>query len=365
MDDEDPVDIVEDDPIDSPDEAAADEDDNSSIDGGAELVEEDSGDDDPEEDPDDAIDEELGSAEEEEAVSSAEEGEEEEEEEEEEEVEEGEEGEEEEVEEMEEEVEGVEVEVEEIEGEEGAEGGDPAEEDSEEDSDYEEDSEEEDSEDSSEGEEEEDEGDPMDEGADTSCLPPPSKKRRLSHQLSLSLYGLSLSSPADDDPGHDKRYDEPDGCEMEIDEDLPEIYIPNVASGAYDLWVDSLPPNVLFQARISASPSTRLAFPNSKLDQMVRLYYPDYRSFGHFVEAGVVPKLGLETSRNIKSLKLFAKKGDNVLCKTEIKPCDGEEFDKIMADLKKNGLWRMSDGGMKLAGTVKLLVKLNWEDRQF
>lgn len=198
-------------------------------------------------------------------------------------------------------------------------------------------------------------------------LQPPHKKRRLSHTVSLFLYNFF-----DDDDARDGEFapleeeSEPGAQQQqqpEMDPDallLPAPKIPSVATAEYDEYLQTLPPNIIFQARIAQSQLARAMYPGALVGETVRLYYPDHRSFNDLLHEGVLKRLGVETRDAVRTFKLVAKKSGEVVFASEFM-CFEEQWEAALVELRKKGVGRRSEGGLRSADSVRLLVGLDCE----
>lgn len=191
-------------------------------------------------------------------------------------------------------------------------------------------------------------------------LQPPHKKRRLSRTVSLDLYNL-------DEEQHDARGESlaPAVEEMEIQMDPeallpPAPKIPSVITAEYDEYLQALPLNIIFQTRITNSQLTTVMYPAALVGESVRLYYPDHRSFNSLVHDGILRRLGVAQRDAIRTLKLVAKKGGELLFVSEFM-CSEEKWEVALTELRKKGVGKKGEGGPRNADSVRLLVGLDCE----
>ncbi|PUU79566.1 hypothetical protein B9Z19DRAFT_1064183 [Tuber borchii] len=199
---------------------------------------------------------------------------------------------------------------------------------------------------------------------DTSCLEPPRKKRRLTHTVALDLF--DSPRPSSPEPPHEKTpyahgggKGGDDNDEMMLDGILPVAAVPDVISTAYDDYVSALPLNILFQVKVSNSAAAREAFPDALLGHSIRLYYPEYKSFARFMREGIITGLRLESARDVRNIKIVAKKAGEVIAELDILS-DGEVWEKAMRELRKIGIGKHGEGGRKMASSVRLTLGLNY-----
>ncbi|RPA94009.1 hypothetical protein L873DRAFT_1830503 [Choiromyces venosus 120613-1] len=200
---------------------------------------------------------------------------------------------------------------------------------------------------------------------DTSCLEPPRKKRRLTRTVALDLF--DSPRPSSPEPPHQKTpythggsgYGGDDGDGMMLDELLPVAVVPDVVSNAYDDYVSALPLNILFQVKVANNAAARETFPDALLGHSIRLYYPEFKSFSRFMRDGIVPGLRLESARDVRNIKIIAKKAGEVLAELDILS-DGEVWEKAMRELRKVGIGKHGEGGRKMASSVRLVLGLNY-----
>lgn len=192
-------------------------------------------------------------------------------------------------------------------------------------------------------------------------LEPPHKKRRLSLTVSLDLYNL-----------HEKEFEVRDDStlapmveEMEIQMNpealLPAVpKIPSVVTAAYDEYLQALPLNIIFQTRIVKNQLTTLMYPTALVGESVRLYYPDHRSFNSLLHDGILRRLGIPERDAVRTLKLVAKKAGEVVFVSEFM-CFEEQWGTALAELRKKGVGKKGEGGLRNADSVRLLVGLDCE----
>lgn len=190
-------------------------------------------------------------------------------------------------------------------------------------------------------------------------LEPPHKKRRLSRTVSLDLYNLDPDEPRGEHPAPAEEEEE----RMDPSALLPPApRIPSVTSPAYDDYLAALPPNITFQTRIGNSQLATIMYPTALVGESVRLYYPDHRCFNSLLHDGILPRLRVAQRDAIRTLKMVAKKGGEILFVSEFM-CSEEHWERALAELRKKGVGRGSAGGRGLssADSVRLLVGLDCE----
>lgn len=136
--------------------------------------------------------------------------------------------------------------------------------------------------------------------------------------------------------------------------------IPSVASAAYDEYLQSLPLNIIFQARIVTSQLTRTMYPSALIGETVRLYYPDHKSFNNLLHDGILRRLGVTTRDAVRTFKLVAKKSGEVVFESEFM-CFEEQWEAALSELRKKGVGKKGEGGLRSADNVRLLVGLDCE----
>jgi hypothetical protein len=188
---------------------------------------------------------------------------------------------------------------------------------------------------------------------DTSHLEPPRKKRRLTHVLVLDLY--DSPDPSLVDPSHEKHNRSADESLSLDDETLDEpLKIPSVLTSAYDDYLETLPLNIMFKARIPSNKATQAAYPNATLGEWVRLYYPDYKSFRRLLAEGIEEKLGIDP-KEVRTVRLVASKAGEVVYELDFL-FEAEVWERAMRELRKKGIGKNSDGGIRMASSVKLYL---------
>ncbi|KAH8151841.1 uncharacterized protein LAJ45_03834 [Morchella importuna] len=141
-----------------------------------------------------------------------------------------------------------------------------------------------------------------------------------------------------------------------VDEVLPTVKVPSVATAAYGDYIESLPINVLFQARIQASPAVRTMYPQALIGESIRLWYPDYKCFNGVLHDGIVPRLGVHRDA-VNSLRIVARKGGELVWEGSF-ACFENQWEEALGELRKNGVGRRVEGGLGSADSVRLLVGL-------
>lgn len=201
-------------------------------------------------------------------------------------------------------------------------------------------------------------------------LEPPHKKRRLSRTVSLYLYNLA------DDHAHDTRGEHPahqqqqfEGTGTADDPASPLLLllpaapsIPDVSSATYAAYLAALPLRITFKTRITNSQLAAIMYPAALVDESVRLYYPDYRSFNSLLHDGILPRLRVAQRDAIRTLKMVAKKDGEILFVSEFM-CAEEQWEAALAELRTKDVSRAPSGGggMGNAFCVRLLVGLDCE----
>lgn len=182
--------------------------------------------------------------------------------------------------------------------------------------------------------------------------------------MSLDLYNL-------DEEQHDAGGEHPaptvEETEMEIQMDPeallpPAPKIPSVITAEYDEYLQALPLNIIFQTRITNSQLATVMYPAALVGESVRLYYPDHRSFNSLLHDGILRRLGVAQRDAIRTLKLVAKKGGELLFASEFM-CSEEQWEVALTELRKKGVGKNSkgEGGLRNADSVRLLVGLDCE----
>lgn len=145
---------------------------------------------------------------------------------------------------------------------------------------------------------------------------------------------------------------------------LPVIHIPAVTNAGYEAHNATLPLNINFQARVRRSGGIRALYPNTAVDEVMRLYYPDYQSWDRILNEGIIGRMGVPSVDDIVNISIIIKRRgigweeeDNSGEKFDIRPMNGD-WDNILALMRGRKIGTNVGSGLRGAHTVKLLIKL-------
>lgn len=143
---------------------------------------------------------------------------------------------------------------------------------------------------------------------------------------------------------------------------LPAVLIPAITNPDYESHNATLASNINFQARVRRSGGIRALYPDTAVDEVMRLYYPDYQSWDRILNEGIINRMGVPSVDDIVGITLIVKRRgweeeDNQGEKLEIRP-ENADWDNMLARLRERGVGANVGSGLRGAHTVKLLIKL-------